>query len=99
MKLTKLELFKAVMQNFSNTAKVVEGKSFIKSGAYKYYKETNEIVKDINDTKYVGGRYEKIKRQIVFKVEKALGTIKIISTETNSVLINMSHRTEPLILV
>lgn len=99
MKISKKQIFEQIMKNFGITTKIKEGKNIIVSGRYKYYKEENIIVKDYIDVEYIGGKYEKVKKTVVFILEKVMGAIKLINQDTKKVIINFSHKTEPLILI
>lgn len=99
MKISRREIFKNLLHSFGITTKIFEGKKVIKSGKYRYIKDEDMIIKETIEIEYIGGAYEKVKKTVVFIIEKVLGTIKIINRETKRVIINFSHKTEPLILV
>lgn len=84
---------------FGISTQIRETKKAYISGKYKYYKDENIIIKESVEVEYIGGKYEKIKKIVVFIIEKGLGAIKLINKETKKVVINFTHKTEPLILV
>jgi len=99
MKITKQQIFKEIMLRFGISAQIRETKKAYISGKYKYYKDENIIIKESVEVEYIGGKYEKVKKIVVFIIEKTLGAIKLINRESKKVVINFSHKTEPLILV
>ena len=99
MKITKEEIFKEIMFSFGIPTKIKETKKAFISGKYKYYKDENIIIKESVETEYIGGRYEKVKKIVVFIIEKTMGAIKVINRDTKRVVINFQHKTEPLVLV
>ena len=99
MKITKEEIFKEIMFSFGIPTKIKETKKAFISGKYKYYKDENIIIKESIETEYIGGRYEKVKKMVVFIIEKTMGVIKVINKDTNRVVIDFKHKTEPLVLV
>ena len=44
-------------------------------------------------------KYEKVKKMVVFIIEKTMGAIKVINRDTKQVVIDFKHKTEPLVLV
>lgn len=99
MRITKQQIFKEIMRMFGISTQIRETKKAYISGKYKYYKDENIIIKESVEVEYIGGKYEKIKKIVVFIIEKGLGAIKLINKETKKVVINFTHKTEPLILV
>lgn len=99
MKITKQQIFKEIMLRFGISAQIRETKKAYISGKYKYYKDENIIIKESVEVEYIGGKYEKVKKIVVFIIEKTLGAIKLINKETQKVIINFTHKTEPLVLV
>lgn len=99
MKITKQQIFKEIMLRFGISAQIRETKKAYISGKYKYYKDENIIIKESVEVEYIGGKYEKVKKSVVFIIEKTFGAIKLINRESKKVVINFSHKTEPLILV
>ncbi len=99
MKITKKEIYVSMLQSFGISTEIKETKKYIKAGKYKYYKESNTIIKESIEVEYIGGKYEKVKKVVVFVVEKTMGAIKLINTESKRVVINFTHKTEPLVLI
>ena len=99
MRITKQQIFKEIMRMFGISTQIRETNKAYISGKYKYYKDENIIIKESVEVEYIGGKYEKIKKIVVFIIEKGLGAIKLINKETKKVVINFTHKTEPLILV
>ena len=90
MKITKKEIFVSMLQSFGISTEIKETKKYIKSGKHKYYKESNTIIKESIEVEYIGGKYEKVKKVVVFVVEKTMGAIKLINAESKRVIINFT---------
>lgn len=99
MQITKQEIFKEIMFAFGITTQIRETRQALISGKYKYYKNENIIIKESIETEYIGGKYEKVKKMVVFIIEKTMGAIKVINRDTQKVIIDFKHKTEPLVLV
>ena len=99
MRISKREIFANILESFGITTQIKETNNFILSGKYKYYKDDNLIIKESIEVEYIGGKYEKVKKTVIFIIEKVMGTIRVINKDTKRVIINFKHKTEPLILI
>ena len=100
MNVTKKQIFEKALEVFgSDDKEVVETNRTFISGKYKYYKKDNTIIKEVVEVKYIGGKYERVKNFIVFVIEKSMGAIKVLNRDTKQIIINFTHKTEPLILI
>ena len=99
MKITKEQLFKKALEVLGHNTEVVETKYTFVSGQYKYYKKDNTIVKEVKETTYIGGKHERVKKIVTFAIDKSMGAIKVLNRDTKQIIINFTHKTEPLVLV